>query len=828
MYNNYGLFLKIKGGNAMSRKKIAIISLITVVIIAIILTSFMYFTKTKEEVATISKEYHENGWDKEIVAMIKENIPVPVGFEFVTGSKDEGFIIKNSETEKQYMWIPATELSELNDVSNLFNEEYDTYCFTEENKFKSVSQYGGFYIELADNSNELYESLKNMNEESYNATSKEVKKEYSNIASVETNLINRDELAAVLTWNSDLISSIGTTTMTLGLSISSGNDYYSNNNYYSSNYSNNYEEWDDVVSEVIDGVPIPEGFSYVEGNALNGLLIEDNRNSNLQFVWIPVGSQYNVSNIEDAREELIDYARNHDLLYDIIEEWEDCRENLPTELVRSVKEYGGFYMSVAELGYDNNGYEYNKFRGMNVVPGGLYANIGDYYRYVKPESYKTQYPAVVQKQKQGLTYSRALSLSKNLYSNNSSVVSHLTYGAEWDAAILWCINYNGLYAINSSSEERIAYVMLKDSSEIGKYKDRQVKEDGDKTGNIWNTKLLNNLWGMAGNLSELTQETYNGKIVLRGGSWANTGSDMPITSRMFLTESQVNSSTDTTIGFRTCLYIKLDGNYDYDDEWYEERCNCYYCDCDYCDTGDCDCRYCDCEEYYDENYWDNDYEERCNCYYCDCDYCDTGDCDCRYCDCEEYYDEDYWDDDYEERCNCYYCDCDYCDTGDCDCDYCDCEYYYDEDDYNNYSEVNAPQLADGMIPVRYNGSNWVVVDEDSSKWYNYENKQWANVMLSDGKYEADEVREGQVIKESEMGSMLVWIPRFAYSIESGYHTSTRGNIEVEFLQGTTNRDWNGNTYKTDYDEDNVNTIDKNTDMIVHPAFNDNGSKKEYG
>ena len=101
----------------MSRKKIAIIVITTVVIAVLILASFMYITKTRdEELETISKEYHENGWDKDIVAMIKEEIPVPVGFEHVAGNKDNGLVIKSLDTGKQYMWIPARELSELSDA----------------------------------------------------------------------------------------------------------------------------------------------------------------------------------------------------------------------------------------------------------------------------------------------------------------------------------------------------------------------------------------------------------------------------------------------------------------------------------------------------------------------------------------------------------------------------------------------------------------------------------------------------------------------------------------------------------------------------------------
>ncbi len=43
-------------------------------------------------------------------------------------------------------------------------------------------------------------------------------------------------------------------------------------------------------------------------------------------------------------------------------------------------------------------------------------------------------------------------------------------------------------------------------------------------------------------------------------------------------------------------------------------------------------------------------------------------------------------------------------------------------------------------------------------------KKWANVMLGDGTYKADTVKVGQVVEEKDLGSMYVWIPRYAYKI----------------------------------------------------------------
>ena len=47
------------------------------------------------------------------------------------------------------------------------------------------------------------------------------------------------------------------------------------------------------------------------------------------------------------------------------------------------------------------------------------------------------------------------------------------------------------------------------------------------------------------------------------------------------------------------------------------------------------------------------------------------------------------------------------------------------------NEPNAPVLAEGMIPITYDGSNWVKADINNTdnNWYDYENKQWANAVM---------------------------------------------------------------------------------------------------
>ncbi len=154
--------------------------------------------------------------------------------------------------------------------------------------------------------------------------------------------------------------------------------------------------------------------------------------------------------------------------------------------------------------------------------------------------------------------------------------------------------------------------------------------------------------------------------------------------------------------------------------------------------------------------------------------------------------------------------------------------------------VNVPELAEGMIPIKYKEGQWEICSENDSEWYNYDEgkKEWANVMLSDGKYKGETAVIGQKVEDKDLGSMFVWIPRYAYSIkeygvekEDGEGT-TQKITDVTFLVGTTNKDEEGKEYDLDYDTGEVEKAKTeaeaegktvSTPKIVHPAFNFGGT-----
>ena len=114
--------------------------------------------------------------------------------------------------------------------------------------------------------------------------------------------------------------------------------------------------------------------------------------------------------------------------------------------------------------------------------------------------------------------------------------------------------------------------------------------------------------------------------------------------------------------------------------------------------------------------------------------------------------------------------------------------------YSEEKGVNTPNLGEGMTPIKWDDSakDWVETEGSDPEWYDYSAKKWANAKTSDG-------------------SMWVWIPRYAYSITSGYHSSSTGTIEVEFMKGLTNETSTGRT--------SFNNASGAGNWNIHPAFN---------
>ena len=162
---------------------------------------------------------------------------------------------------------------------------------------------------------------------------------------------------------------------------------------------------------------------------------------------------------------------------------------------------------------------------------------------------------------------------------------------------------------------------------------------------------------------------------------------------------------------------------------------------------------------------------------------------------------------------------------------------------------NAPALDNTMVPVKYNTEtkNWNVCSKDDEEWYNYEvqssttesggSSKWANVMLTDDivvekgetTYDASAVKDlltsnslqtivGATVTTE--GSMLVWVPRYAYRIT--YKNSSGEVFGYSDSRGIVTKDGKTpSSYQTPTTSINVNGSIGSTKYEYyrpHPAF----------
>ena len=135
--------------------------------------------------------------------------------------------------------------------------------------------------------------------------------------------------------------------------------------------------------------------------------------------------------------------------------------------------------------------------------------------------------------------------------------------------------------------------------------------------------------------------------------------------------------------------------------------------------------------------------------------------------------------------------------------------------YTDNVIAEAPELAQGMIPVTFDDSGNAVVADTATKWYDYSNHEWANAVLvncadsaikskyfdSNNKVLASAV--GKTISTDEIMQMYVYIPRYKYQLfnaEDG--TSVEQAINIAFESKTTAK----------------STGTKNGECLTHPAF----------
>ena len=121
-------------------------------------------------------------------------------------------------------------------------------------------------------------------------------------------------------------------------------------------------------------------------------------------------------------------------------------------------------------------------------------------------------------------------------------------------------------------------------------------------------------------------------------------------------------------------------------------------------------------------------------------------------------------------------------------------------------ELNAPELVNGMIPIKYDGTKWVKASTTTANdWYDYTNKMWANaVMVTSGTRDTYmNASAGTTISEEDILAYYVWIPRYKYQLFNVDSTTIDPiEIQVEFEEETPTK----------------STGTSNGEWLTHPAF----------
>jgi len=293
------------------------------------------------------------------------------------------------------------------------------------------------------------------------------------------------------------------------------------------------------VQYVGDGVgnliPVPVGFSYLEGTKNTGFVIKNDTDNN-EFVWVPVGPISNYQRIAWQRSGWA-YSQGTNGIdettgsikitrADLDKDTYYWTEEMPADEQASVSTYGGFYIGRYEAGvrdYDiksktntNNATSWTGYEGDNTT-------------------------LVIQKDEEVwnfITRDKAIEVSKELYNKvNDNVTSKLCSSYAWDRTLKFMATSNSSYPTDSAGGNYT--VIAVGTAEL------------QKTG----FHGVNNIYDMGGNLWEWTTEICSnstGEYVTRGGRFDYSASSHPAAVRG---NNYTSTYAGMGFGFRVALFI---------------------------------------------------------------------------------------------------------------------------------------------------------------------------------------------------------------------------------------------------------------------------------
>ena len=380
--------------------------------------------------------------------VVDDNVPIPQGFYYVGGTKDEGIVISdtpnddldNSKHGNQFVWIPVNQNQKLMlEVES--KENITEIVVTQPDGSKSTISASGktYNEEITMTKNGVYEV-----EVKTATTSKIASKRVSSLYAQDVEFNTKDWI----------------------------------------NYLSNYA---DVSFDTKEQFLQEQEVSY---DTIEEFLASAGYNSIGEFMF-----NENVY-IKDLKTELERFLRTD------FSSWEDHNQNLD-----SVNKYGGYYIGRYEAG---DGTTSTKRTSSTSDTNTLVSKKGAYvYNYITNDSAK--------------------SLSSGMYSRNGAVTSQLITGAGWDRALNWIIE------TGEQTEENVLF----NSSSWGNYNNstgNAATNAGPGNMNFTTGRSeywkANNIYDLAGNTWEWTQETYQSTgSVNRGGNYNNEGDNNPAGNR---------------------------------------------------------------------------------------------------------------------------------------------------------------------------------------------------------------------------------------------------------------------------------------------------------
>ena len=400
--------------------------------------------------------------------VVDDNVPIPQGFYYVGGTKEEGVVISdkpednldNSKQGNQFVWIPVNQNQKLMlEVES--KEEITEIVVTQPDGTKSTISASGktYNDEITMTKNGVYEV-----EVKTTTTSKTASKRISSLYAQDVKAF--------------------TTTMVATFEVAAGEKY-------------------NTVSELLEA----KGADSIETLLSTG-----------GYPSIEIYMMSEMIYVEELKEEF------EELMKSMMVEFEDHNQNL-----ESVNKYGGYYIGRYEAG---DGTTTSKRTSSTSDTNTLVSKKGAYvYNYITNDSAK--------------------SLSSGMYSENGAITSQLITGAGWDRTLNWIIETGG------QTEENVLF----NSSSWGNYDNstgNAATNAGPENMNFTTGRSeywkANNIYDLAGNTWEWTQETYQSTDgVSRGGDYGNEGVYGPAGYRSGASPDYqfVNHS------FRTQLYIDV-------------------------------------------------------------------------------------------------------------------------------------------------------------------------------------------------------------------------------------------------------------------------------